>query len=349
MIPRDQMDDPTWMAQVLNQAGLEKTAAYSRASQAMLPEDQFGGIFLDDHHRSHPRFRMDTPEHVQMSAAYLVSGDTGLSKQAAANVAKNLLEGFFGHNIRPPAVLTKIAESGTGERSMLARESVVAQQAAFTPPDDSDFAIKIAGVSRFPIRDEEEAKQAAAYFERECHNIPPEHRRTMAQAFEKKASQFGVTLGEEAQRYLGTRRSWLFKSAMVGRASFVPAYAQQYANLIEDPSDLDTLAEKVAEVDTAAGINSLWDTAVVDPWATVYDNTQKIAAAEYEKTIGGELIHGSDLLRIADKKPRLVEIMLGGEYAEKFLKNPISFFDTAGPGLQRVIVNLAKEVRIDSR
>jgi hypothetical protein len=261
------------------------------------------------------------------------------------------MEGFFGHHIRPPQELSKVAEQvpnvvwSMDEATSLDYSKLHQSK----PIPEAAYAVKIAGVSRFPVRNQKEASEAVEWFEENWAEIPPEHRRTMAQAFEKKASLFGAELGEKQKKYLGEERSWLFKSAMEGRAAIAPDYRKMYMGLVDSQEPLDVLAEKLAEVDTLAKIHTLWDSALGDPWTTVHDNTVKLAAKAYEKVIGGNIIRGDDLERMAHTDARYIENILGHHASGQFFNNPISFFDKADSRLQRIIANIALNARNAAR
>lgn len=346
---RDFYDDSVWLGEVLHYAGLEKTAGLDRSHTAGRASDQFGGIFLDEHGHQHPRFDMGDRTALQLSAAYLLSGRHGMNKVAQAQVARNLLEGFFGFHIQPPDDIVKLAKDAESVSYFIPLQMAVDHTAPAEPIPEAAYAIKIAGAHRFPVQCTQDAQEAVNWFEENWEDIPVEHRRTMATAFEKKAGLFGVEMGPVGQRYLGEEKSWLFKAAMQGRAAVAPEHRKAYLGLIDSNAPLSELAEKLAELDTMAQLHTLWDSALEDPWSTTYNNTAKLASSQYQKTIGGDLLSGEDLIRLAETKPTYVENLLGVHRSKAFLDNPISFFDKADPRLQRIIANVAKEVRIDAR
>lgn len=350
MLPRDFMDDQKWWEDACALAGLEKVACPGRETLVGLPDDCFGGIFVDEFLHKHARFPLDEADNLQRSALYLLDGQHGLTKSASANVAHHLLEGFFGFNLEPPVELLELSKEADGDRIMSAAEALAPQLPEFVPPREDEYVLKIAGVLRFPVRDVEEAEKAAQYFEDQYTHFPAEIRRTAAAAFQEKLAGFGVDVGEAAQQYLGDTRSWLFKAAMTGRATLRPDFAPLYAALIDDEDpDLEVLAHKLAEVDAASGLEREWDTAIPDPWATVYNNMIKVGEEKFEYRIGGETVTGTDLARVVERKPVMVENYFGQTLSADFIKNPIRTFMKAGPEFKRIIAQLAKEVRIDSR
>lgn len=349
MLIQDFYDDSTWLHDMCARAGLEKQAGANRSEVAGLPMDQFGGTFRGSDGSSYTRFPMHTPEHLQLSAAYLVAGQHNLNKTAAAQVARNMMEGFFGHHIRPPKELSKLASPNVSwvmdEVASLDYVTALRED----PIPEAAYAVKIAGVHRFPVRNKSEAESAIGWFESSWKDIPAEHRRVMATAFEKKASLFGADSGKAQQKYLGEERSWLFKAAMEGRSAVAPEYRKMYMGLVTSEEPLDVLSEKLAEIDTLAKLNTLWDSALGDPWTTVYDNTVKLAAKAYKKVIGGEIIRGEDLERVIATDAAYLENLLGASASQKFFRNPVTFFDKADTRLQRIIVNITKNARIEAR
>lgn len=348
---RDFMDDAAWTDQMLGHAQMEKQSSMTRSAVLGLPLDKFAGVFVDEHLMRHPRFAMDTPTNLQLSALYLTSGGHGLRKEAQAQVARNMLEGFFGHNMIAPEEIQKLAAQASDYSLYMRVQDAVDPRIFHQAQEfsDADFAVKVAGVGRFPVRDEREANQAVGWLEDNLMDVPPEFRRPLVSGIQKKASAFNVGVGRESQRYLGEERSWLFKWAMKGRAVAAPAYAEMYAGLADSDLPLSELAEKLAEIDTMAQINPLWDKAIQDPWATVYDGTEKVGEEQFRHTLGGEVVTGEDLKRVAVTKPALVGELLGHVASEPFLKNPVEFYRKADPRLQRIIIDISKRVRLAAR
>lgn len=339
---RDFINDPAWC-----ETYLEKTAGVERDQLMSVPEHLFGGIFVDDNLHKHFFFPMNTPENLEKSAGYLLFGDPGLTREAKAYVASRLTGGYAYYGQEPPMELNKIA-SKEAPKYFLMRKAAAPQIVVSPVPEDS-YALYVDGHGRYPIRDEKEAKTAAAYFEEHWQEFPPHTRRAVAQAFQKKASSFGVEVGEQAKRYLGEERSFLFKSAMLGRASLVEDLKDLYTALIEDTSPLEEQAQMLAELDKTAGMEGMWDNTLTDPWATVYDNTRKVPEEGYKYSVGGFDIDGTDLIRLAERNSKHVEDVLGVNYARKFLDNPIEAFEKAGAHLKRVLVNMAVETKIEAR
>jgi len=350
---RDFIDDKLWQAAYLPNDTFDKMASVSRETVMGLPSDQYGGVFVDEQGHAQGRFPMNTADNTAMSAGYLLHGDHNLTKQASAIIAKRLHEGFFRFSLPVPDPIAKLAaDAGDIEAVQIAAECEAhpnphVKEAQYF--EKYAYTLNINGEQHFPIYSKDSAKLACVWFENNMSEIPFELRREVAKSFDKHASVYEVPVGELAGAYLGEERSFLFKSAMQARAAVVPEFKERYNALLEDDSPLEEIAVKLAEIDMDSQVNVFWDAAISDPWATTYQNNIKLAESKYECTFGGETITGEDLLRITNFRPKYIEDVLGRNLGQEFLTNPIKFFDKAEPTMKRVLTNLAKDVREESR
>lgn len=322
-IPHDQTNDVEWMQAVYDGLRLTKTASTSREDQFELSHQDFGVVFMHEK-RAYPRYRMDTPEHVQISSAYLLSGRTGLTKEAQANIATRLCGRYDLFGIRVPEELSKLAVGGADV--LYQDASVCTTPTVAVPLSASDHAVVIDGKPMFPMRTTKEAQAGVDYFEQNWQDVPVHLRRVIAEGITKKASVFHVLPGEVAQSYLGEERSWLFKSAMIARSIAAPKYKDLYMRLSDERLSTEDTAYTLAELDKLAGVNRVWDDMVPDPWRTTYDNTIKLGEERYEFVLGNHTITGADLVHLSKADGANIEKSLGVTLAQDFIKNPVAFF-----------------------
>lgn len=197
----------------------------------------------------------------------------------------------------------------------------------------------------FPIRDEWEAKQAAAWFDMNVHGVPVEYRKHLADHIQKQASAFNVS-SESAAAYTGRASSEMIKFAMDSRARL--SNNNEYKALADVPLPLEKMAQAIAELDMITGLNTQWDHQIPDPWRTVFTPSME-KRAEKEFKCSGEVITETDLRRLSEKAPRFVESHLGLSRGSRFVHDPVSFFEQSSSEVQKVITQMAKSVRVESR
>lgn len=349
---RDHLDDQPWLDTLMSQGGMDKTAAPTRGDVLGLDRDKYAGIFVDDGGREHCRYPMDTPENLALSSAYLLYGDNNLSKEASAQVARNLMEGYYGFASAAPDEIVKIAHKGPFQNVFSARTSTdpTAHALLSDALPDSCYAIKTASVRALPVRSAEDARGAISWFNGNWMDVPVMERMKIAHSITNKAAEYGVApcFEDAVGKYTSGELSPLFKEAMAARAYLAPDYANLYNGLATNPpGNLYNLLEKIAELDTMTGINVHWDDALEDPAATVFND--KYAGANFEDTIDGEVVRGEDLERAVSTKPRAIELVLGATHAAKFVENPVKFYREADRRLKRIIATFVKQVRLDDR
>lgn len=206
----------------------------------------------------------------------------------------------------------------------------------------SRYALK----DRYPLDSYADVKMASAYFDEFQKRMPPEDRREYCVNLVKRASELGIAVSDEAQKYgadtyapeeeikvaFDIRRSLLEDGKMKA--------ALDKLALCQERLEPDFFALALGEFDKRAGLNYFYDADVPDPFYSTF-GVEKTAS--FSETIGNTYVSAADLEYLALKRLPLIQSVFSHEIVNEFRKDPIGVYKSLPLTQRRVLANMARE------
>jgi hypothetical protein len=198
---------------------------------------------------------------------------------------------------------------------------------------------------KYPLDSYVDVQRASEYFDKYASAMAPATRREFCTNLVPRADELGIKVSSDARRYGATTYAPQEELKVAYRTR------RHLCGDLEGLSGvLDELFDKVAEVepelfaatlvefDKVAGIDSLYDRQIPDPYFSTFGEQEKHATAkdDWSETIGNDYITESDLKRLARMGPRAFG-NFKKDFIEEFRKDPVGIFSSL-PRDQKIII-----------
>ncbi len=217
---------------------------------------------------------------------------------------------------------------------------------------------------KYPLDSYAQVKTANDWFGQYANHLSPDRRREFASNFMKRANELGMrpdTLNDTVRHY----GSDTFASDSAIKAAFDTRRLEVAHNTdalallgaVEKVArtriwrDADTVVQMtpeqicgvVEEFDKVAGITHLYDSAVPDPYFSIYgfEKTAETDEAAWSDQIGNDYVTSEDLNRLAQIGAFGVKTTFGAEFQEKFLKNPVGMYQSLPRTQKKMLIRMA--------
>ena len=203
---------------------------------------------------------------------------------------------------------------------------------------------------RYPLDGYSQVKRASVYFEEYGKRFAPADRHEFCVNLVKRASELGIPLSDEVRKYgsekyasaieletaLDTRRSIVFDTT---KRDLLNKIAE--ARAVVPPEDYVVL---LTEFDKTASIDHLYDSDVMDPFASTY-GFEKDAEDEkktFTDVIGNYYVTAADLDRLKSNKPGLKHTF-GHDFCEEYCKDPVGIYKSLPVEQKKLLIRMATE------
>lgn len=287
-----------------------------------------------------------------MSTIYFMEHGDKLPLEAQKTAAANLVRACTNYGMLPPEPLTKVASLELGDVVDITGKSPEPVTKVASPDADSDYAVVLPdGQRMFPINSWDLIKQASVYYEENCKRMEPQVRRQFAVKLASKATAVGYPLDD----YI--RDDGALSLADSGhRRTAIEMRKVAFAPTAEDREELDELFEKSASVDpenyavalhmfdARNGLDTLWGSAIPDPWQSTYGLTKE---AEVIWEAEGERLLKGDLVNLAANHSSGIGRLFGSDALKEFMEDPVGVFESMPLPQKKIIARLATDTSSD--
>lgn len=199
---------------------------------------------------------------------------------------------------------------------------------------------------KYPIDSMQQVEKAASYFSQYKDRFTPFERHQYCVKLASRASDLGMKMSEEIQKY---------GSSSMATDAGVAVYRRQrlFREGTSEHSLLDEMREKCASVrpevmavalenfDRSKGLDKLWDKEIPDPYYSIF-GMEKVA--EWSFTNGNQYINEERLRNCAESCYDELKEHFGEEIAGELRKDPLQIFDSLPLDHKRIIMNISQAV-----
>jgi hypothetical protein len=200
-------------------------------------------------------------------------------------------------------------------------------------------------IQRYPLDSYVNVKQASVYFDDNYKHMAPVHRREYCVNLVKRASQLGIEVSPTIQKY--------GSADYASPGDLEVAFSCRRNNLLDETHGavLDELIEKRAmmepdsfaallrEFDEYTGLDSHYDSAVMDPYFSTYGKT----ATPKAFSVGGEYVTVKDLQKFALTAADQLSTMYPQDMVDEFKKDPESVFNSLPTPQKKAVARLVTQ------
>lgn len=285
-----------------------------------------------------------------LSALYFAKNRHLLPVEAQKIAASNIKEALNNFGIEPPSVIEKMA-SDQVDTNFVDVTGKSAPRIVREQPSDIEYALELAnGSKRYPLGNAEAVKTALSYFELHKGQFIPRERREYAVKVASVANKYGLSVTDSLSEYAGSE----YSSAALAHVKLRKDYLSEdaYPELSKLAAKKETLdapafAAELAVFDREHGLDELWDSMLVDPWASTLAPLEKVANGSRESTftfqMGNEIVTEEELVRLSKLRKVIVD-NFGMDIANKFADSPVDVFKSMPLPQKKVLASLARDV-----
>lgn len=199
-------------------------------------------------------------------------------------------------------------------------------------------------INRYPLDSWVQVKTAAEYFDENRKLFHPDHRREFCVHLEKRASQLGIEVSSDVEKYASVTYAPMveLKVSLDGRRCILDEDDTAVLNkLAACQIDMTPgeFALALSEFDKMAGIDSLYDTDIPDPYYSTFGKT----AADTTTVLGNDIITDEQLKDWGKKGFSSMVKSYGEEMATEFRKDPKAIFDSLPVDQKKRIIQMATD------
>lgn len=204
---------------------------------------------------------------------------------------------------------------------------------------------------KYPIDSFDQVTKAASYFDEFRGQFAPEQRREYCASLVKRASELGLKVSPTIQKY-GSATYGTNAEIELGISSRMSVVHGSMAKLLDKVAaerpvlTPEYYAAALHEFDKIAGIDHLYDKAVVDPWYSTYG--VKVAAEDKDDVYiqGNDVVHYSDVKKLALSPCAGMQKMFGDDFVQEFKKDPVGIFKSLPSDQKKLVGRMAQDVDI---
>lgn len=221
---------------------------------------------------------------------------------------------------------------------------------------------------KYPLDSYEQVKTANHWFGQYANHLSPDRRREFAFNFMKRANELGMkpdTITDAARHYGSNdfASDASIKAAFDARRLEVAHNTDALALLgsVEKIArtriwrDADAITQMspeqvcgvVEEFDKVAGITHLYDSAIPDPYFSIYgfEKTAETDDAAWSDQIGNDYVTSEDLQRLAQIGAFSVKTTFGADFQEEFLKDPVGMYKSLPRTQKKMLIRMANSTQ----
>lgn len=259
----------------------------------------------------HSMFPVHSPEHAVVSYLYAKHGAAQTKVAAQGRIVP----------LVPKEVVAEIEVALDAYGVPLELLAPVEEKVAEFSPEECIFPEQ----RLYPVRDAEEIKVAEERLIEQHRKLRPETRANAFAKLAEAAELHGVRLRPESLRWSGVAAtdreklaSTLGARAMLAPEEYKPAFLKMAEAVIQDRAGLRNqvtrvkLAEAIGDLDELSGLSKHYDRKLPDPIASVFNSSQKLAAATMD--LGGQMV---DPMQLAALPASFFTDALGEDFARE--------------------------------
>tara|TARA_B100000131_G_scaffold54165_1_gene49141 strand:- start:10174 stop:11265 length:1092 start_codon:yes stop_codon:yes gene_type:complete len=221
---------------------------------------------------------------------------------------------------------------------------------------DVNFAIERAdGSKSYPLDNAEQLAAANEYFSLNKGSFVPRERREFAVKVASVADKMGMPVSDSVREYSGSDYSPVLEGHLSLRYQHLmdtdaaPELRTELMKLAQSRASdgPDSFADGLYDFDKKAGLDRFWDRTLSDPWYSTFGMTKKAypepkSAKSY--TVGADTVSGEALHRLAAARKEVSD-HFGMSFANAFLKDPESMFESMPMPQKKVLARMANDMR----
>jgi len=296
-----------------------------------------------------------TPNDTIMSCLYFAKNASKLPSGAVKIAAANLVSACKDHGLTPPKEIEKLAEGQAAKTNLYIEGSVFEKAASAVEiterPVDCAYALN----GRYPIANESQVKQAAAYLVNHFHGFESEDRHIFAKNVLTKAAELDVNLTPTEQRTLTKVAGVEYGDRLSHQLNLRKDFASNKADALETLEKIAGARSTLNPNDFAALLNS-WDKTygtlaktassgrpILDSYQSTFDNIlTKESGYVWEDEQSGNRLSSKDIEKVATDKFEKVKGYFGETLANSLKKHGHSIFDSLPLDAKVVIARISK-------
>lgn len=205
-------------------------------------------------------------------------------------------------------------------------------------------------VGKYPLDSYSDVEKAASYFDEWRGEFSPPQRREFCRSVVKRASALGIKVSDTLAKY-GSATYGSPAEIELGISCRMAVVNRDDGRLLEKVAEERAVlqpeyyAAALEEFDKIAGIDHLYDKAVLDPYYSTYG--VKVAEdADGSTVIGNDVIMHNDLVQLAHTECVGMKKVFGNDFVKEFRKDPIAIFTSMPNDQKRIIGRMAADVLI---
>ena len=306
-----------------------------------LPEDLFA-LVLQEEDRSIRKYAMNDKAHTTLSVVYFLdNGAQKLPEVFAKTAAHNLIQGCLWYSIEPPEALTKIAEGPLGLDAFV-DSRVNSEKVAAIPPVPVHHAMALPSQDKYPIDSYRDTMNAVEFFDKHASRFHPRDRREYSRNLTKRANELGIPVTQDLQLYAseaGAPQGQVAGQIQLRMEKTSGDHRQRYALFFQKIASVEpgAAAEALAELDRMSGLDDLWDSRLLDPYATML---QEKTAQEYAFHDSHGSISDEDIHKLVGSQQDLIKRALGDDMYSALKEDPVAVFKSLPLQEKRVLMRL---------
>lgn len=190
-------------------------------------------------------------------------------------------------------------------------------------------------------------QKAIEYFTEHILGMQPEQRHDFAVKTAARATELGIPLTEDLERYGSTEYAPDVEAHLANRRALAPDHAKLFNELQEKRASVEPVefVQLLASADEEASLNWYYGGPLADPYyATFGGNKVKEANITWSwQSRTGDYVSGTQLKKLALNGRPLVEKQFTKDLADAFSMNPIAIFESLPDLQKKVLARLASQ------
>jgi hypothetical protein len=201
--------------------------------------------------------------------------------------------------------------------------------------------------SRYPLDSFRDVANAIGYFSEFFTEMDPADRHEYAVKTAARATELGIDLTPELERYGSTEYSPDVDAHLASRRAVVSKeIAGSYSELAEKRASMDPeeFAATLGEMDKIAGLNQYWGGQVKDPYWSTFGGSKKVKEAAWSwLSRVGTYLSADDLQWLARNGRAALHKHFPSDLTNALVKDPFTIFDSLPDDAKEIIARLAND------
>lgn len=205
---------------------------------------------------------------------------------------------------------------------------------------------------RYPLDTFAQVKQASAYFEEHGSAFAPSQRREYCSNLQKRAEALGLDTTPTVQKYAASSYGTTAEIEL-GLHSRMSVVDEDQRPVLQKIAEIrgtlspEMYASLLGEFDKVAGIEHLYDRAVVDPYLSTYGVKVAESPEDGSYVDGALVVMYKDLVRLGKTKCQGLKDLFGCDFVDEFRKDPVGIFKSLPVDQKKLVGRMSQEILIN--